>query len=41
MEIGGNAKAQEYFQKHGLSTPYDYKSSIFDRYKKDQAKKVN
>jgi len=40
MEIGGNTKAQEYFHKYGLSVPYDYKSPVADKYKKEQAKKV-
>jgi len=40
MEIGGNAKAMEYFTKHGLTAPFDYKSPVVDKYKKEQTKKV-
>jgi hypothetical protein len=40
MEIGGNAKALEYFTKHGLVAPFDYKSPVVDKYKKEQTKKV-
>jgi len=41
MEIGGNAKAMEYFTKHGLTAPFDYKSPIVEKYKKEQTKKVD
>jgi len=40
MEIGGNTKAMEYFTKHGLTAPFDYKSPVVDKYKKEQTKKV-
>jgi len=41
MEIGGNASAQSFFLKNGMTTPFDYKSPIVDKYKKDQTKKVD
>jgi ADP-ribosylation factor GTPase-activating protein 2/3 len=41
MEIGGNAKAQEFFSKHGMTAPYDYKNPIVDKYKQQQTKKAD
>jgi len=40
MELGGNAKALEYFKKHGLKAPYDYKNSLIQKYKQELAKKT-
>jgi len=40
MEMGGNAKAHEYFAKHGLKTPFDYKSPVVDKYKQEQTKRA-
>jgi len=41
MEHGGNAKASEYFKKHGLKTPYDYKNPVIQKYKQELTKKVD
>lgn len=41
MEIGGNTKALEFFKKHGLTAPFDYKSPIVAKYKEQQTKKVD
>ncbi len=41
MEQGGNASAQSFFLKNGMTTPFDYKSPVVDKYKKDQIKKVD
>ena len=41
MELGGNAKANEFYKKNGLKRPIDYKSQISLRYKADLEKKVN
>lgn len=41
MEIGGNTKALEFFKKHGLIAPFDYKSPIVAKYKEQQTKKVD
>lgn len=42
MEIGGNAKAMEYFKKNGAVTnnAIDYKNSIISKYKQELNKKV-
>lgn len=40
MELGGNTKAHEYFQKQGIKTPYDYKSSFVQKYKQELIKKA-
>jgi len=40
LELGGNTKAFDYFKKHGLKEPYDYKSATIQNYKNDLAKKV-
>jgi len=41
MEQGGNPKALEYFKKHGLKAPYDYKNPIVQKYKQELTKKVD
>jgi len=41
LEIGGNAKAAEYFRKNGLKHPIDYKSQIPLKYQNDLIKKVD
>jgi len=41
MEQGGNAKAQAFFLKNGMTTPFDYTSPIVNKYKQDQTKKVD
>jgi ADP-ribosylation factor GTPase-activating protein 2/3 len=41
MELGGNAKAQEYFKKQGLKAPYDYKSPLIQKYKQELTKKAD
>jgi len=41
LEIGGNAKAAEYFRKHGLKPPIEYKSQIPQKYKNELIKKVD
>lgn len=40
LEMGGNSKALEYFKKHGLKAPYDYKSATVQNYKNELTKKV-
>jgi len=40
MEQGGNAKAQAFFLKNGMTTPFDYTSPVVNKYKQDQTKKV-
>jgi ADP-ribosylation factor GTPase-activating protein 2/3 len=40
MEIGGNAKAQDFFSKQGMTVPYDYKSPVVEKYKQNQTKNV-
>jgi len=40
MEVGGNAKAHEFFAKHGLKAPFDYKSPVVDKYKQEQTKRA-
>lgn len=40
MELGGNAKALEFFKKQGLKTPYDYRGPIVAKYKQELTKKV-
>jgi ADP-ribosylation factor GTPase-activating protein 2/3 len=41
MELGGNVKAKEYFNKHHLKTPYDYKNAHIQKYKQELTKKVD
>ncbi len=45
MELGGNAKAIEFFRKNNLKTdpskPVDYSNSVVQRYKNDLTKKVD
>jgi len=41
LEQGGNPKALEYFKKYGLSRPFDYKSSIIQKYKQELTKKTD
>jgi len=41
LEIGGNAKAAEYFRKHGLKPPIDYKSQPPQKYQAELIKKVD
>jgi ADP-ribosylation factor GTPase-activating protein 2/3 len=41
LEVGGNARAAEFFKKHGLKAPYDYKSQTSQKYKAELAKKVD
>jgi len=41
LEIGGNAKAAEYFRKQGLKAPFEYKSQVPQKYKTDLIKKVD
>jgi ADP-ribosylation factor GTPase-activating protein 2/3 len=41
LEIGGNAKAAEYFRKNGLKAPIDYKSQVSQKYQTELIKKVD
>jgi len=41
MELGGNTKAKEYFNKHHFQKPYDYKSAQVQKYKQELTKKVD
>jgi len=40
MELGGNTKAKEYFNKHHFQKPYDYKNAQVQKYKQELTKKV-
>jgi len=40
LEHGGNAKAHEYFRKHGLKPPFDYKSAAIQNYRNELSRKV-
>jgi len=41
MELGGNAKALEYFRKQGLKAPYDYRNPVIQKYKQELTKKAD
>jgi len=41
LEHGGNAKAHEYFRKHGLKPPFDYKSAAIQNYRNELSRKVD
>jgi ADP-ribosylation factor GTPase-activating protein 2/3 len=40
LEIGGNSKAAEFFKKNGQSKPFDYKTTLSQKYQADLTKKV-
>jgi ADP-ribosylation factor GTPase-activating protein 2/3 len=40
LEIGGNSKAAEFFKKNGQTKPYDYKTTLSQKYQADLTKKV-